>query len=173
VNRTLGRMEKEIGPEGAIIIAAHSLGGHIMSNYIYDAQNDVPDPGSAPQAQLKDMRSVVQIVTFGCNIPVFVMGYKVGEIDPIKPPNTAVPPDQRLRSWWRNYYDADDILGYPLAPLGPNYQELARKKHLVDSEINVGRFRTSWGPLSHVGYWQNGVIAARLARTADRIIDRS
>ena len=52
-------------------------------------------------------------------------------------------------SRWRNYYDPDDILAYPLKPLSPAYAKAVHE----DVPINVGGVFTSWNPASHSQYW--------------------
>ena len=50
---------------------------------------------------------------------------------------------------WLNFYDPDDILGYPLKPLSPEYDDAVN----ADLPINVGAVFSSWNPLSHNKYW--------------------
>ena len=52
---------------------------------------------------------------------------------------------------WLNFFDADDVLGYPLKPVSPDYAA----KVTQDIEINVGGLFTSWNPVSHVEYWDD------------------
>jgi hypothetical protein len=143
----------ELGEQpGKVIIIAQSLGGQVLSNYIWDAQHpgrsgiwrniaDYVTVGAEELAFLK-LESLYRLFTTGCNIPIFVAGYK--DITPIAPPNAAFR--------WFNFYDADDVLGWPLQPLSPAYEALVE-----DIPSNVGRgiigWLTSWNPLSHGNYW--------------------
>ncbi len=69
-------MEDQIGPNGEVLILAHSLGAHIISNYIYDLQKFAQRHAS-PRfgSRLQNMRTVAGLMTFGCNIPVFLFSY--------------------------------------------------------------------------------------------------
>ncbi len=65
---------------------------------------------------------------------------------------------------WVNYYDRDDVLGYPLRPVSSSYAAVVD----ADVEVNVGGFPASATPLAHTRYWtDNDVtkpVAAQLAR---------
>ena len=82
------------GSNTPLIIVAHSLGGHIMSNYIYDMQR----PGSLAAVGLSDfqqMKTHAGMITFGCNIPFFALAYKKADIVPINFPGDALAPRQK------------------------------------------------------------------------------
>jgi hypothetical protein len=148
------------GQPGKVVILAQSLGGQVLSNYIWDAQH----PGrsgiwrniaeyvtvDAEELAFLKLESLYRLFTTGCNIPIFVAGY--GDIMPIAAPNPGFR--------WFNFYDADDILGWPLQPLSPAYEALVE-----DVPSNVGRgivgWLTSWNPLSHGNYWDDrGILDA-------------
>jgi len=54
-----------------------------------------------------------------------------------------------LEGEWVNYYDQDDVIGFPLKTLDAAYGQAVT----ADVEVNVGDFAASWNPLSHLGYW--------------------
>ena len=56
-----------------------------------------------------------------------------------------------LEGEWVNFYDRDDILGYPLRPIDPAYEKAVKE----DIEVNSGGVAMSWNPLSHGGYFSN------------------
>jgi hypothetical protein len=148
------------GQPGKVVIVAQSLGGQVLSNYIWDAQHpgrsgiwrNIADYVTVDAEELAFLKleSLYRLFTTGCNIPIFVAGY--GDIMPIAAPNPAFR--------WFNFYDADDILGWPLQPLSPAYEALVE-----DVPSNVGRgiigWLTSWNPLSHGNYWDDrGILDA-------------
>lgn len=94
-------------------------------------------------------------VTFGCNIPIFTFAYPADKVFPVAFPGTDLPASKRLKTWWYNFYDRDDVLGYPLAQTSPAYQALSDAKGLRDVSINAGSPFTSWNPLSHNAYWKD------------------
>ena len=126
-----------------MIIIAHSLGGHIMSNYIWDKQHS----NNPQENTFESMKDLVGIVTFGCNIPLFTFAYN--KVEPIEFPPHSLPDNLKQKSKWLNYYDPDDVLGYPLKAINAEYDKVVT----TDEAINVGGIFSSWNPMSHSGYW--------------------
>ncbi len=129
--------------ECPLIIMAHSLGGYIMSNYIWDIQES---PNSSLSA-FENMELLAGMITFGCNIPLFTFAYN--DVVPIQFPGKALSDEIKSKAKWENYYDPDDILAYPLKAINPAYKKIVKR----DIPINVGGFLSSWNPASHAGYW--------------------
>ena len=138
------------GNEVPVVIVADSLGGQVISNYLWDSgwspsgpqtakvgiwsdPGNKDEPIGSPRDRFRRLRSLRALITTGCNIPLFVAGHD--KIVAIKPPHDDFE--------WRNYYDLDDVLGWPLAPLSSSYQTL-----VDDYPIGVGLT-----PLSHLNYW--------------------
>lgn len=164
VTRTIKTLERDVEPGAPLVVLAHSLGGHIMSNYIYDACKncDKIDAEMGIKTDFQKMKTMGGFVTFGCNIPLFTFAYPAEKVFPISFPGTSLPKEKQLTPWWLNYYDKDDILGYPLKEIGPNYNKLS--KQLEERPINAGNAFTSWNPLSHNGYWKDDDIYRPVAR---------
>ena len=142
-------------PRKPVILIAHSLGCQVISNYIWDAQqsdveagvfrSDLPNPIGKTSAEdkFRRLKTLQALFTSGCNIPIFVAGRPKDRIKPII---------TNARGWsfrWQNYYDPDDVLGWPLHPLCPAYKAAVA----VDKDINVGGPLNSWTPMSHGSYW--------------------
>ena len=127
-----------------LVVMAHSLGGHIMSNYIWDVQ--VLNDADGDLSEFERMKYLAGIVTFGCNIPLFTFAYE--KIVPIKFPGSGLCDNLKSKSRWLNFYDPDDVLGYPLKAI-PAYANLVER----DIAINVGGLLTSWNPACHNDYW--------------------
>jgi hypothetical protein len=64
-----------------------------------------------------------------------------------------------LEGEWINFYDKDDVVGYPLKGLNAIYDE----RVLEDREVNVGDWRSNWNPLSHNGYWESPKVYEPIA----------
>ena len=138
-----------------IVLVAQSLGGHVISNYIWDAQKDggatrgiwCPNgPGHSEDDKLDDflrLKSLVFLYTTGCNIPVFVANLPEKDIEAIQ--TRALGYNFR----WKNYYDVDDALGWPLKPLSDSYKDAIA----LDRSVSVGGLLAGWNPLSHSRYW--------------------
>lgn len=140
--------------EAPLIVIAHSLGCHMISNYIWDVRKSPPD--SAPENPFERFETISSIITMGCNIPLFTLAYT--NLEPISfqtmgissffPPGTPQASLDKVTKWL-NFYDPDDVLGYPLKPLGAKYNTAVSE----DIAINAGNLLQSWNPLSHMAYW--------------------
>ncbi|HIE64460.1 MAG: hypothetical protein ABGX83_05140 [Nitrospira sp.] len=100
-----------------LIVMAHSLGGHIMSNYIWDMQQS----RKAEISPFERMEKLSGVVTFGCNIPLFTFAYE--KVEPIEFPPKKLPQHLKKKAKWLNYYDPDDVLAYPLKAINPDYKK--------------------------------------------------
>ena len=146
IQRAIDTAYDDLGnaPDKPLVIIAHSLGCQIISNYLWDAKSgkyifensDTTDPD---RAEFRKLTSLENLVTTGCNIPLFISGLENREC--FQPPNDNFS--------WDNYYDADDVLGWPLRQLGESYEMVN------DHHVNVGNILTSWNPLSHTDYWDD------------------
>ena len=148
VRDDVANLQGQLGDAKPLVILAHSLGGQIMSNYIWDIQKgiEIVTPGNN---QFEKMRTMKGLITFGCNIPLFT--FALDKVLPIKLPAGAK---------WTNYYDPDDVLGYPLKPLSAEYRATVSR----DIPINVGGLFSSWNPLSHNGYWTDNDFTKPVAK---------
>ena len=147
-------------PQAPGVFIAQSLGGQVLSNYIWDAtRNPSPTFGvwrhdhgglNADDILFRRLNTLRVLVTTGCNIPIFVGGLPREQRIPIDSPNDSFV--------WENYFDEDDALGWPLQELSDGYDALVK-----DIEVNVGNIFTSWNPLSHLGYWTDKDVQMPLA----------
>jgi hypothetical protein len=154
IAKALDRVRKQLAERSPIVVLAHSLGGHVVSNHIWDMQRPkVGDPNA----------DIGAIVTFGCNLPLFLFADRPEDIKAIKFPGAKLAAKHKLKTWWRNYYDKDDPLGYPLGPIGKGYGDLVKNGNLIDKPINAGGFLTSWNLFSHVAYWGDSDVAKAVA----------
>ena len=157
----LGEAFEAVGsPQAPVVFIAQSLGGQVLSNYIWDAnrqhkpkfgiwQHDHTDI-EADDLEFRRLGTLRVIITTGCNIPIFVGGLPRAQRKPIKRPNDDFV--------WENYYDEDDALGWPLQALSNGYNALVR-----DIEVNAGGFFSSGSPLSHTKYWTDADVQEPLA----------
>lgn len=139
-----------------VVIVAQSLGGHVLSSYLWDAQQqprayagvwsapltDGIATGS-PRDRFRRLQTLRRFYTAGCNIPIFVAGQR--NIQAIAPPG----PDFA----WYNFFDEDDVLGWPLKPLSPSYEKLVQDIAINAGTGAFGTLVRSWNPFSHDQYW--------------------
>jgi hypothetical protein len=60
---------------------------------------------------------------------------------------------------WVNVLDPDDIIAYPLQPLGGDYRTL-----VMDQLVDVGPLPAGATPLSHISYWYDRRVIEPIAK---------
>lgn len=168
IDSVIKELSADVEKGAPLIILAHSLGGQIMSNYIYD--NRKPDKA---RSDFENLLTLGSFITFGCNIPIFVFAYEEDQIFPIKYPGTGLPEDKRVFPWWKNFFDKDDILGYPLAPICEKYRDMIDDGELAEYPIDSGGIFASWNPFSHNGYWKDRDFYRPVASTIRKHLKNS
>mgnify|MGYP006294030981 FL=1 len=151
LHQFLSGLLKGMQDDDRLVVWAHSFGCHIISNFIYDnqrgtgAHNPALQGEPAPLQPLPELdRRLRLLVTTGCNIPLFAAGGPS--------PVAFARPNDRFR--WMNIFDTDDILGWPIRPLGGDFQAI----WITDHQENTG------GPLrSHTNYWFDFGVNDRIA----------
>lgn len=145
------------GQSYKVIFVAHSLGCQVISNYLWDKdQNQHYFADRRPAWQRLEQLST--LVTLGCNIPIFTAGLARRQ--------SFRAPSEGFR--WDNFYDPDDVLGWPVRQLGLDYERLA-----TDIAVNAGGLFTSWNFFSHQGYWTDWDIIHHVAGLITTELDRS
>lgn len=169
-------------PGMPVVFVAQSLGGQVLSSYLYDAQKaaagkpvgagiwrniDAWALGALGRALTASERHFVAgntcagLVTTGCNIPIFVAAHKEMHIIPIAPPTSLFK--------WINFYDPDDVLGWPLQPLSAGYRTLVEDR-AINAGGGVGKLLLrSWNPLSHNNYWADATVLDALTAMLRRL----
>ena len=169
-------------PGMPVVFLAQSLGGQVLSSYIYDAQKAASGQPvgagiwrnidawagaalgrtlTASESSFLGAGTCAGLVTTGCNIPIFVAAHKEMHIIPIAPPTSLFK--------WINYYDPDDILGWPLQPLSHGYRTLVEDR-AINAGGSVGNLLArSWNPLSHNNYWDDGAVLDAVAAMLRRL----
>ena len=130
-----------------LVVLAHSLGSQIMSSYIWDTQRGYATGADAISDPFLKMKWLAGMITFGSPIPLFTFSSQ--NPSPIAFPGSALAPDISAKARWDNYYDKDDVLGWPLKAINGAYDSVVDE----DIPVNVGNFWRSRTPLSHTEYW--------------------
>jgi hypothetical protein len=165
IARGLSNLAQTAGPNAPLCIIAHSLGSVMASNYLYDLQkgfNTLPQSvrDFHTQTPLEMGHTFAFFYTLGSPIALWSLRYtNFGK--PIDVPAPELPTHYpTLKGEWINYYDPDDVIGYPLRPLNADYRRVVKK----DVAVNVGSILTSWNPLSHTEYWTDNDITIPIAK---------
>lgn len=170
--QAIHRLVEQTGPTAPLCIIAHSLGSIIASNYIYDLQIEPFRPiisgivkeciGDTP---IERGETLALLYTLGSPIALWSLRYRnFGK--PIQVPASQLPqyyPD--LRGEWVNFYDRDDVVGFPIKTLNEKYREVVTE----DREVNSGRMLADLTPLSHIGYWTDRDIVGPIADALNRV----
>jgi hypothetical protein len=163
LGQTLEELALELeDPEHApLVVMAHSLGCTIVSNYLWDAQHRRYARGA--EGGFARGRTLAGLITFGCNLPLFTLAHEPADIQPIQFPGPGARAcfpgrtEEELRSAcrWLNFYDPDDILGYPLRPINRAYAETVSADLAIDTGTLFG---------AHSDYWTDNDFTRPVAR---------
>ncbi|MEO1657405.1 MAG: hypothetical protein AAFR65_06760 [Pseudomonadota bacterium] len=167
IRTTIADLRRDVDEDTPLVVMAHSFGGRIMSNYMWDMQSGYFEPGNP----FEQFRSMARFITFGCNLPLFSFAFSPEELEPIAFPGTGLGQEFLGEPWWQNYYDPQDLLAYPIAPVAPSYQALADDGQLADIRVNVGSVLKSWNTLSHDEYWTANQFFEPVAETLKSLIE--
>lgn len=166
ISKQLNRISTEVGPDTPLCVVSHSLGSVIASNYFYDLQNAkdktrIIDPTSA----LERGETLSLFYTCGTTLPLWSLRYASFD-QPIQVPSiefSAKYPN--ILGEWINFYDKDDILGYPLKSIHPEYDKVVKE----DRDVNVGTIIERWTPLCHNGYLHSNKVIKPIAEGLHRL----
>ncbi|MEK3734872.1 MULTISPECIES: chemotaxis protein [Paenibacillus] len=163
LSAALHRLSLAAGPTAPLCVISHSLGTVIASNFFYDLQFSSRGKRLVinPEAPIEKGETLAFFYSLGTTLPLWSLRYRDFD-QPIRVPSDHLKlHHRRLEGEWINFYDKDDILGYPLQGVDPAYKETVRK----DVEVNAGHWLTSWNPLSHRGYFSNPTIIRHISST--------
>lgn len=168
----LRALARTAGGKAPLCVIAHSLGTIISSNYFYDlSQSRRPGMVSKAVRELKKRtplengETLTLLYTLGSPIAVWSLRYEdFGVPIPVPAPRLE-DHHPGLNGEWVNFYDPDDIIGYPLRSLNDAY----RRSVDEDVAVNVGGPLSSWNPLSHTGYWGDDDVTKPIARSLARV----
>ena len=154
-------LAERAGDDAALCIVAHSLGTVIASNYLWDLQRGRVPAAVAPHigtSPLERGDTLALLFTMGSPLALWSLRYPdFGEAIAFPAPELE---KHHPRVWteWVNFFDKDDILGYPVQTLNEGYRRI-----VVDREVNAGGFLWGRTPASHGKYWEDKEIARYVA----------
>jgi hypothetical protein len=165
--QTLADLAREAGPDAPLCIIAHSLGTIIASNYVYDLQVDPIKPLIADEVRammhdtpLEKGETLALFYTMGSPIALWSLRYREFGRPIIVPAPRLRQYHAEIEGEWVNYYDQDDVIGFPLKSLNAAYERMVTR----DAQVNVGTLLQSWNPISHLGYWTDRDVVEPMAK---------
>ncbi|MED3997959.1 chemotaxis protein [Peribacillus frigoritolerans] len=150
IENGLQSLSMKAGNNAPLCVISHSLGAVISSNYFYDLQykEQLVDSGSRDRSPLEQGDTLTLFYTLGTTLPLWSLRYH----DFDRPINIPSPKLNEyypgLSGEWINFFDKEDILGYPLREVDKSYENAVKE----DKEVNVGNILTNWNPFSHSAY---------------------
>lgn len=163
IAKTFKSLAKEAGPTAPLCVIAHSLGTIISSNYIYDLESNKINPkirSAMGDTPLDKGETLALYYTLGSPIALWSLRYSnFGK--PITVPSPKLKKHyNKLTGEWINFYDKDDVIGYPLKTINPAYKKAVNE----DRAIDVGTWWSSWNFASHVEYWKDNDVTKPITR---------
>ena len=170
--RSLRKLAGRAGDRAPLCVIAHSLGSIIASNYVYDLQQlpqrdlvaaSVHDEmGDTP---LERGETFTGFYTMGGPLALWSLCYPdLGKAIRVPSPQLAQH-HPNVEGEWSNFYDKDDVIGYPIKNLNPSYEAAVT----CDLPVNVGGLLGHWNPMSHNGYWTDNDVTKPIAGSLVRL----
>ncbi|HEY9880091.1 MAG TPA: hypothetical protein V6D29_16670 [Leptolyngbyaceae cyanobacterium] len=103
--------------------------------------------------------------TFGSQLPFWALRFKnFGQ--PIQVPSPKLPIHySNAKGEWINFYDRDDLLGYPVRNINKAYEAVVTD----EQQVSVGNLLTGWNTLSPNGYWESRQVTQAIASSLARL----
>ncbi len=165
-------LAEKAGPTAPLCIIAHSLGTVISSNYIYDLQIEPYRPiisanvkDAMTDTPLERGETLTLFYTLGSPIALWSLRYNnFGKPIQVPAPQLAhYYPD--LKGEWVNFFDKDDVVGFPLKTLNEKYAAVVTE----DCQVDVGKFPANMTPAAHMAYWTDRDVNEPIAAGLDRV----
>lgn len=193
VAEALSEAERQLRESGVeapgrvpVLAVAQSMGCHVLSNYAWDAARE--PKRIVPSGKLSDFQKLAGLaglVFTGCNLPVLTMGIARTSVMPMKLPKHPLADEPAFESRWLNFYDRQDVLGYPLDPeyrayFGDDHdhrdrfeawgRDPSRERAPEDRPIAIGGWR-GVTPFAHTRYWRSPAVLDAIAAEIRRLLN--
>lgn len=156
VARALARLAEQ-APDAPLFVVAHSLGSVIAADHFYDLSKGRRKASTA----LEGGRTLTGFYTLGS--PIALWTQRDGDFaKPLQiPARTGKDPVLATAAEWINFYDADDVLAFPLKGLSPEWDKAVDE----DRSVSVGALLIGMSPVSHVAYWNDTAVIRPIANS--------
>jgi hypothetical protein len=192
VRGALIHLESELGADAAttpVLAIAHSMGCHVLSCYAWDALHK-PERilGTGSTEKLSDfqaLKTLSGLIYVGCNLPLLTMNVPEEDLLPIRLPLRPVVLGG-AESVWLNMWEANDLLGYPIAPQYGHYfggtharrddfpgwgRDPSQERRPTDIEVKLNSLG-GLTPFAHSGYYKINSVQRRIADETRRLVER-
>lgn len=167
IGEKLHEISLEASDDAPLCVVSHSLGSVVASNYFYDLQFKQEHVRSivSRSSPLEKGDTLALFYTMGTTLPLWSLRYHNFSRPINIPSNELQNYYPGLDGEWINFFDTDDVLGYPLKDVDEHYYNAVNE----DRKIHNKGLLTGWNPLCHNGYFTNkdviDVIVKGLVRT--------
>ncbi len=167
----LTELAAEAGPDAPLCVIAHSFGTVLISDYIYDHQNQKGTGGTdlvaeqveeaRGQSALARGETLNWLFFMGSPLALWSLRYDNALLNkPIHVPGTKVQQlYPNLTSMWINYIARADIFAYPLRTMSPEYARWVTADKMVTLKEPVNAT-----PFNHTYYWVDRRLMRDVAR---------
>jgi hypothetical protein len=152
IDRLLTELSLQGYGDSPVCVIGYSFGSVIGHDYFWNLQHQEKTHGSP----LQRGETLSLFCSLGSPIALWNLQYQN--------PLFGIPVKTHK---WLNFYAKNDVLSYPLSPLGDAYN------FVEDIRVTPGNFFTRWNPLSHLSYWGNATVIDRISRELIRMCDKS
>jgi hypothetical protein len=180
---SLARVESRLASPATapLVVLAHSLGCVVVTNYLWNLERAAGEVAAAAVSAMhagarevarkvvgdtpvQRLETLTGLVTFGCNIPLFLP--PVPPYECVRFPRPALRAELKATARWLNVYDPYDILGYPLNDLWDE----SHGTTIEDVALEVGMPGLSMTPLSHTFYWTDAGFQSLVGKELLRML---
>jgi hypothetical protein len=156
VHEALERLAEQ-APDAPLFVVAHSLGSVIAADHFYDLGKGRRAAATALQAG----QTLTGFYTLGS--PIALWTQRDGDFaSPLQiPARTSPDPVLASAAEWINFYDADDVLAFPLKGLSDEWDQAVDE----DRSVSVGALIIGMSPVSHVAYWNDAAVIRPIANS--------
>lgn len=160
ISKQLNSLSSEAGLDAPLCVISHSLGSVIASNFFYDLQHAKENTKIInPNSAMERGETLSLFYTCGTTLPLWSLRYTTFD-RPIQVPSKEFAAKYpTIAGEWINFYDKDDVLGYPLKSIHPEYDKAVHE----DRDVNVGTILDQWTPLCHNGYLHSNKVIEPIA----------
>ena len=156
IDEALQRLAAQ-APDAPLIVVAHSLGSVIAADHFYDLHKG----RRSAATPLERGETFTSFYTLGSPIALWMERFGDFSQPVTIPGKTSDDPVIAAAAEWINFYDADDVLAYPLKGLSADYDEAVDE----DRSVSVGAMLLGMSPVSHVAYWNDKSVLRPIANS--------
>lgn len=165
ISEALKDIQDNTTDNAPLILIGHSLGTVMLLNYIHDSQKSPENKKKIFWNGKTNTDNLAGLILCGSPFALWTLR-KEGFGEAVNFPGKDVKGDLEAASRWLNFYDKDDVLGFPIKNINSSYKKI---KQLSDVKIEVDDPVLGWTPLSHDDYFRTINIIKNISGFLDTV----